>query len=101
MCSPAMTGQGAANAGMGLGAGITQAMTGMSIARQDVQQGTSPMADPRLQSIYQSMNLGLMAQNQGPSTPVKYDEGMGIFVPNWGAGRPANIRYKGTPPGSA
>lgn len=37
----------------------------------------------------------LQAANQGPSTPVKYDEGMGGFVPNQGAGRPANIRYKG------
>jgi len=37
-----------------------------------------------------------MAANQGPSTPVKYDEWMKIFVPNPGAGRPANIRYKGT-----
>lgn len=37
----------------------------------------------------------LQAANQGPSTPVKYDESMGGFVPNQGAGRPANIRYKG------
>lgn len=39
----------------------------------------------------------LLVQNQGPSSPVKYDEGMGGFVPNQGAGRPANIRYKGFP----
>jgi len=38
----------------------------------------------------------LQAANQGPSTPVKYDESMGGFVPNPGAGRPANVRYKGT-----
>lgn len=41
-------------------------------------------------------DFGLMAANQGPSTPVKYDEWMKIFVPNPGAGRPANVRYKGT-----
>lgn len=39
----------------------------------------------------------LFAANQGPSTPVKYDESMGGIVPNQGAGRPVNIRYKGFP----
>lgn len=38
----------------------------------------------------------LLATNQGPSTPVKYDEEMGGFIQNQGAGRPVNIRYKGT-----
>lgn len=42
----------------------------------------------------------LLAINQGPSTPVKYDEQMKIFVPNPGAGRPVNIRYKGFPGGA-
>jgi hypothetical protein len=42
----------------------------------------------------------LMAANQGPSTPVKYDESMGGYVPNQGATRPANIRYKGFPGGA-
>jgi hypothetical protein len=41
-----------------------------------------------------------IAANQGPSSPVKYDESMGGFVPNPGAGRPANIRYKGAPLGA-
>jgi hypothetical protein len=44
--------------------------------------------------------FGQLAANQGPSTPVKYDESMGGFVPNWGAGRPTNVRYKGTPIGA-
>lgn len=44
--------------------------------------------------------FGLMAANQGPSSPVKYDESMGGFVPNPGAGRPANVRYKGFPVGA-
>ena len=42
----------------------------------------------------------LLSANQGPSSPVKYDENMGGFVPNQGAGRPANIRYKGFPAGA-
>ena len=41
--------------------------------------------------------LEQLAQNQGPSTPVKYDEQMKVFVPNPGAGRPGNIRYKNVP----
>lgn len=98
MCSAALAGGGAGNVGTGLGMGISEAMTGMRVAREDVKQGASPMADPRISQIYQMMNLGVLAQNQGPSTPVKYDEGMGGFVPNQGAGRPANIRYKGQVP---
>lgn len=42
--------------------------------------------------------LGEIAQNQGPSTPVKYDEQMRQFVPNPGAGRPTNVRLKNPPP---
>ena len=41
--------------------------------------------------------LGQLAQNQGPSTPVKYDASMKGFVPNQGAGYPSNIRYKNFP----
>jgi hypothetical protein len=42
--------------------------------------------------------LGEIAQNQGPSTPVKYDEQMRQFVPNPGAGRPGEVRLKNPPP---
>lgn len=45
-------------------------------------------------------NSDLIAANQGPSSPVKYDEDMKGFVPNLGAGRPANIRYKASPFGA-
>jgi hypothetical protein len=45
-------------------------------------------------------DFNLMSANQGPSSPVKYDESMGGFVPNPGAGRPTNIRYKGAPLGA-
>jgi hypothetical protein len=38
-----------------------------------------------------------VAQNQGPSTPVKYDEGMKQYVPNPGAGRPGEVRLKNPP----
>jgi hypothetical protein len=47
-----------------------------------------------LNSILQQNNLELAQVNQGPSTPVKYDEQMKTFVPNLGAGRPTNIRLK-------
>lgn len=39
----------------------------------------------------------VVAANQGPSTPVKYDEQMRQFVPNPGAGRPGNVRLKNPP----
>jgi len=39
----------------------------------------------------------VVAQNQGPSTPVKYDEQMKQFVPNPGAGRPSEVRLKNPP----
>jgi hypothetical protein len=42
-------------------------------------------------------DMGEIARNQGPSTPVKYDEDMKMFVPNQGGGRPANIRLKNPP----
>ena len=32
-------------------------------------------------------NKKAIALNDGPSTPIKYDEGMGKFMPNLGAGR--------------
>lgn len=44
-------------------------------------------------------DFGLMAVNQGPSSPIKYDASLGAFVPNLGAGRPVNVRYKGFPGG--
>ena len=41
----------------------------------------------------------LLIANEGPSTPVKYDEYMNTFVPNRGAGRATNIRLKNPPKG--
>ena len=68
MCSAAMTAGGGANVGMGLGTGITEAMPGMRIAREDVKQGTSPMADPRINQIYQSMTpASLPGRRPGPT----------------------------------
>jgi hypothetical protein len=52
---------------------------------------TTPARGPR------GEEMGEIARNQGPSTPVKYDEDMKMFVPNQGGGRPANIRLKNTP----
>jgi len=43
----------------------------------------------------------LLIANQGPSTPVKYDEKMGVFAPNQGAGRPGQVRLKNPPKGMA
>lgn len=59
------------------------------IRRQKLKGAEAPGAGPRGEA--------LIAQNQGPSTPVKYDEQMNMFVPNQGGGRPANIRLKNTP----
>ena len=74
MCSPAMVGAGAGNVGKGLGTGISEAMAGMSIARQDIKQGTSPMQDPRIKAIYESMTpSALQGQQQGPTaSPQRY-----------------------------
>jgi hypothetical protein len=47
-----------------------------------------------LNNILQQNSFELSQVNQGPSTPVKYDEQMKTFVPNLGAGRPTNIRLK-------
>ena len=40
---------------------------------------------------------GLLIANQGPSTPVRYDEHMKQFVPYGGAGRPGEVRLKYPP----
>jgi len=56
-------------------------------ARRDAQRNNT-FSIPSLNS--------LMALNAGPSTPVKYDAHMNMFVPNMGGGRPNNIRPKGS-----
>ena len=43
----------------------------------------------------------LLIANEGPSTPVKYDEHMGVFAPYQGAGRPGKVRLKNPPKGMA
>ena len=40
---------------------------------------------------------GGVSSNAGPSTPIKWDDTMKQYVPNPGAGRPGNVRYKGFP----
>jgi hypothetical protein len=47
----------------------------------------------RLISSIQNENMQI-DENQGPSTPVKYDPGMKQLVPNMGAGRPGETRLK-------
>lgn len=59
------------------------------IRRQKLKGAEVPGTGPRGED--------LIAQNQGPSTPVKYDENMNMFVPNQGGGRPTNIRLKNPP----
>ena len=59
------------------------------IHRQKLKGAEVPGTGPRGED--------LIAQNQGPSTPVKYDENMNMFVPNQGGGRPTNIRLKNPP----
>lgn len=55
-------------------------------------EGSNYAAEP--QKGPRGEDLGEIARNQGPSTPVKYDEEMKQFVPNQGGGRPTNIRLK-------
>lgn len=57
----------------------------------------SPVTGPGLSRGPRGEVLGDIAGNQGPSSPIKYDENMKQYVPNPGAGRPANVRYKGFP----
>lgn len=69
MCSPAMTGGGAAGVGEGLGTGLTEAFTGMRIAQEDIPQGKVPMQDPRLMQIYQTLGMPMASSaglDQGP-----------------------------------
>lgn len=74
MCSPAMVSGGASNFGKALGTGISKAMAGMSIVRQDIKQGANPMQDPRIKAIYESMTpLASQGQRLGPiAAPRSY-----------------------------
>lgn len=57
MCSPVMTGGGAVGVGTGLGQGMTKAMAAMRIANEDIPQGKTPMQDPRLMQIYETLGM--------------------------------------------
>lgn len=66
------------------------------------EEQESPEAGPRGEEVTPARgprgeDMGEIARNQGPSTPVKYDEDMKMFVPNQGGGRPTNIRLKNPP----
>lgn len=57
MCSPFMASSGAATVGTGLGQGMTNAMTAMQIANEDIPQGKVPMQDPRMMKIYERLGM--------------------------------------------
>ena len=57
MCSPAMTGGGAAGVGKGLGMGLTEALAASRIGREDIKQGKPVQADPRLMQIYETIGM--------------------------------------------
>lgn len=57
-----------------------------------LQQG-SPIP-PNFREQYLPRTGVDLAGNQGPSTPVKFDEHMNMLVPNMGAGRPGQVRFK-------
>lgn len=68
----------------------------------DQKQSKSTEKGPRGEETFKQVGprgemFSDIASNQGPSSPVKYDENMKQYVPNPGAGRPTNIRYKGFP----
>ena len=73
---------------MGSGGAAVNAARRAQKARRDAQRNNDAFSIPSLNS--------LMALNAGPSTPVKYDAHMNMFVPNMGGGRPNNIRPKGS-----
>lgn len=70
MCSPAMTGGGAAGVGKGLGTGLTEAFTGMRVAREDMQQGKQATQDPRLMQIYEAFGASMPPSLPGPPGQV-------------------------------
>ena len=41
-------------------------------------------------------DIGDVALNDGPSTPVRYDSDSGTYMPYMGGGRPGNVRPKGS-----
>lgn len=70
-----------------------------------VQGGSSPLGNA---GFFEGQNINtfqtpfssiFLAENQGPSTPIKYypdaNKGQGGYLPNRGAGYPANVRPKG------
>jgi hypothetical protein len=70
------------------------------LMRRGIMPGAGPQLPQAFSPFYDSNpfavgNVGSLAMNQGPSTPVRYDEGMGVLAPYMGAGRPANVRFKG------
>lgn len=86
-----------------------QAASGNQASQQFLDRYTAqskgqetPAAGPRGEEVAPARgpkgeDMGEIARNQGPSTPVKYDEDMNMFVPNQGGGRPTNIRLKNPP----
>lgn len=61
------------------------------------QAATGNVDSKQFLDSYVAGSDSVVAQNQGPSTPVKYDEGMKQYVPNPGAGRPGQVRLKNPP----
>lgn len=61
------------------------------------QAATGNVDSKQFLDSYVAGSESTIAQNQGPSTPVKYDEHMRLFVPNPGAGRPGDVRLKNPP----
>lgn len=61
------------------------------------QAATGNVDSKQFLDSYVADSESVVAQNQGPSTPVKYDEGMKQYVPNPGAGRPGEVRLKNPP----
>lgn len=70
-----------------------------------VQGGPAPLENAgffegqNINTFQNTFSNPFLAENQGPSTPVKYypdaNKGQGGYLPNRGAGYPANVRPKG------
>jgi hypothetical protein len=65
-----------------------------NIRKEEFEKKYPGRGEEVMRTLAVKMAEKIVEQNQGPSTPVKYDPGMKQLVPNMGAGRPGNVRLK-------
>lgn len=68
---------------------------GTNVGGQTYSKDVTPGYNPRQRTFEEFMQI--VEQKLGPSTPVKYDPEMKVFVPNQGATRVGKVRLKNEP----